>query len=111
MSQTNSQLIAGLKELMLQGDEEKVKSYVFEHFKEFPADFQENVAAALLSNGLDKAIQEKVSEFSSKTSAMNETLSGLNAILEEEKQKAEQEEGNEATPAEEEASETPSEEA
>lgn len=109
MSQTNSQLIAGLKELMLAGDEEKVKSYVFEHFKEFPVDFQQNVASALLSNGLDQAIKEKVTEFSKKTEAVNDTLKGLDTILEEEKQKAEQEEEGEAAPTMEETSDTPSE--
>jgi len=78
---------------MLEGDEQKVKSYVFEHFQEFPIDFQQNVASSLLSEGLNKAILSKVDEFSKRSEAINSTLKDLSAVLEEEKQKLDQEEG------------------
>ena len=83
MEQSNtSKLFDELKQVMLAGDEQKTKGFILAHLKEFPEKFQQEVAASLLNEALERNIQQNAEEYDKKTEGLTDLLKGMQEELE-----------------------------
>lgn len=108
MDQNNtSQLFEQLKNVMLEGDEQKTKDFIMAHLKEFPEQFQQEVAASLLNEALERSIKTNAEEYDKKAEGLADILKKIETTLQNEETTTEETAVNES--AEEEKSEsTPS---
>lgn len=85
MDQNNtSQLFEELKNVMLEGDEQKTKDFIMAHLKEFPEQFQQEVAASLLNEALERSIKNSAEEYDRKAEGLADILKNIETTLQNE---------------------------
>ncbi|MBD3244681.1 MAG: hypothetical protein GF335_01675 [Candidatus Moranbacteria bacterium] len=83
------QLFNQLQDIILQGDEYKVKKFVLENFNDFPKDFQKEIAVSLFKDGLDNVIADKFKEFEIKRRNLQIMIDAAREELEKAKEEEE----------------------